>query len=72
MLENKEKALIEAYLTYGQVKIFVSFEEDKNKAFIIGARGPLVIEGNNIQTDVNYYIIIESLSDHSELTLSVR
>lgn len=57
----------------GEVKLYVSFTEDKNDAFAQNkAQQPLVISDENLKTEKNYYIIVESITTSAEILLVVN
>jgi hypothetical protein len=62
MLENYENAYISATLISGSVKIYLGLESEKSAAFkTLNGNGVIELSGNQLLTELNYYVTVESL-----------
>ena len=72
LLESKMPAQIIPTMINGEVKIYVGFSEDKEEAFAQQTNSqPIMIAGDRLKTEQNYYIFIEPITNTAEITLSI-
>jgi hypothetical protein len=63
MLETNQPTAIITTLIQGKVTLILSYTEEKHEGFLIQQNtDPIHLEGDQLQTDKNYYLFIESTS----------
>ena len=66
MLEYYAPAQIVTTVISGSVDIYVGFHEEKHKAFLVSSNpDSIIISGDKLFTDRNYFVFIESTSPMS-------